>query len=197
MRVFSSPLMLRGLAASGVLVLLVGGGILVANQRGVGKVGSGAGPLGRPARVHSGAAAVGSIAATPLRYRRGAEMVLTSAVMSRADYTKADLPAGIRQEVHDTAQIGTQSSMAPTNAGRASQPQLGQATVGKLESCVSTVAASGPSAVLLVEIARYVGRPATIIVFKPINNAFDVIVVGEACGPANQDIMTRLIVPTK
>ncbi len=194
-RIWGSPLLLRGLAAAGVLVLLVGGGVLLANQRGVGRSTSGAAPA-RGVKARPSPAAVGSVAAIRLRYRHGGQFVFTNAVTSDVNYTKADLPSGIRREVANTTQVGGPSAKAAPSAVQPRQQHLlNHTTVGQLESCLSRVATGGP--VLLVELARYLGQPATIIVLRAVNDAFDVIVVGEACGPTGQDIITRLIVPTK
>lgn len=196
-RTWSSPLLLRGLAAAGVLVLLVGGGILLANQRGVGTATSGR-PATRPVNNRPGAARAGSAAATRLRYRHGGQYVYTNAVMSEVNYTRADLPAGVRHQVANSTRLSVPSSnAAPVDGAATPQHMLGRTTVGQLESCLSTVATSVPGLVQLVTVAHYLGRPATIIVFEPVDNAFDVIVVGEACGLGSQDILVRLVVPTK
>jgi len=197
-RVWSSPLLLRGLAAAGVLVLLVGGGILLANQRGVGTSSSTGGPAARPAKSRPSVGAVGSPAATMLRYQHGGHYVYTNAVASDVNYTKASLPAGVRHEVNMSAQLVAPSpNVAPVSGASTPRRTLGHTTVGQLESCLATVAPSGPSLVQLVAVARYLGRPATIIVFTPVDNAFDVIVVGEACGPSGEDVLARLVVPRK
>jgi hypothetical protein len=197
--VFSSPLILRSLAAAGVVVVLVGGGILLVNQRSASGPSNTAGSAPRTFNNRSaGIAPIGSVAATRLRYRHGAEYVYTDAVTSGRNYTKADLADGVRREVASAPNVAyPQSTMAPSSAQAGPQHRLSHTTVGQLESCLSTVAASAPGPVVLVEIARYLNLPATIIVFKAVNSAFDVIVVGEACGPAGQDIITKLVVPTK
>jgi hypothetical protein len=196
-RAWSSPLVLRGLAAAGTLVLLVGGGILLTNQRTVGTSSGIAEPASRPAKLRpNGPAAVGSVATTRLRYRHAGEFVSTNAVTEDVNYTKADLSAGVRHEVASATQLGSQSNAVPDSTPAPEpQHQLDHTTVGELESCLSAVAAG--RVVRLVELARYLGQPATIIVFKPFHNAFDVVVVGEACGAASQDIITSLAVPTK
>jgi hypothetical protein len=111
------------------------------------------------------------------------------------DYTKANLPAGIRHEVANMAQLGPTTTMPAPNAAAEPQQSISRTTVGQLESCLSAVAAD--RLVLLVEVAHYLGLPTTIIVFKPVGDAFNVIVVGETCGPASQDIIATLTVPTK
>lgn len=196
---WSPPLLVRGLAAAGVIVLLVGGGIMLANQRSVQMSGTAAGPnTHRPIRSrHNNSAAVGSTPTVVLRYQHGAESAYANAVTSDVSYTKANLPAGIRSEVASTRQIGNAGSTAvPATA----QPRPGRAlshtTVGRLESCLSSLA-SGRGLVLLVDVARYLRQPATIIVFRQVNSAYDVIVVGVACGATSQDIITSLSVPVR
>ncbi len=49
--------------------------------------------------------------------------------------------------------------------------------------------------VLLAEVARYRGVPATMIVLKATGPAFDVIVVGQACGASGQDVIARFAIP--
>lgn len=197
----SSPLLLRSLAAAGVVVLLVGGGILLVNQRGAGlssarPPGLGAEPRPRAVKNQESSAAVGSASPVTLRYRHDGEFVFANAVTSDVDYTKADLAAGIRHEVANMAQLaGPMTTMPAPSAAAEPRRPISRTTVGQLESCLSTVAAG--RLVLLVEVAHYLGLPTTIIVFRPVGNAFDVIVVGETCGPANQDIITTLTVPTK
>lgn len=202
----SSPLLLRSLAAAGVVLLLVGGGILLANQPGGGPSGAGhsgarpsglgAAPTPRAVKNQKSSAAVGSASAIALRYRHDGEFVFANAVTSDVDYTKADLPAGIRQEVANMAQLaGPPTTMPAPSAAAEPRRPISRTKVGQLESCLSTVA--GDRLVLLVEVAHYLGLPTTIIVFRPVGNAFDVIVVGQTCGPASQDIITTLTVPTK
>jgi hypothetical protein len=62
-----------------------------------------------------------------------------------------------------------------------------------LAGCLANIA-SGRQ-VLLADVARYLGKPATIIVLKPVSGAFDVIVVGLACTATKADVITRLSVP--
>jgi hypothetical protein len=197
----SSPLLLRSLAAAGVALLLVGGGILLTNQRGAAPSGArpsglGAEPSPRAVKSQESGAAVGSASAITLRYRHGGEFVFANAVTSAVNYMRTDLATGIRHEVANMAQLTSPSVTMPAPSA-AAEPRrsFSHTTVGQLESCLSTVAAD--RLVLLVEVAHYLGVPATIIVFRPVGNVFDVIVVGQTCGPASQDIITTLTVPTK
>lgn len=197
----SSPLLLRSLAAAGVVLLLVGGGVLLTNQRGTGpssarSSGLGAAPTAPRFKNRESTANVGSALTITLRYRHAGGFVYANAVASDVNYTKADLAAGVRHEVANVAQLASPSASMPAPSAVA-EPRhaLNDTTVGRLESCLSMVATD--RVVLLVEVAHYLGLPATIIVLRPVGDAFEVIVVREACGPAGQDILTTVRVPTR
>lgn len=199
-KAWTSSSLLRGLTAAAALVVLVGGGILLARGRGPvshNTAGSAPVPHSNPARNRPSAAIVGSATTTPLRYHHDGEYVYANAVKSNADYTKASLPDGVRSEVKNTAQITRPSdTTAPGESVPSSAQQFSDVTISKLESCLSAVATG--NLVLLVEVAHYLGQPATIIVLKPTspaNDVFDVIVVGQACGTSDHDVITRLTVP--
>lgn len=199
-KAWTSPWLLRGLTAAAVLVVLVGGGILLSNGRGpasqstAGSAPTTSNPASKPVRNRPSAAIVGSAATTPLRYRHDGKYVYTNAVKSNVDYTKASLPDGVRSEVKNSAEF---TNISPTIAPGESRPSathpLSGVTVSRLESCLSAVTSG--KLVLLVDVARYLGQSATIIVLKPVNGVFDVIVVGQACGASGDDVITRLTVP--
>lgn len=193
---WSSPLLLRGLAAAGVLVLVVGGGILLANQRPTGAASSAARPAARPLTHRAVSFGTGSAAATTLRYRHAGRFAYASAVTSSANYTAADLAPGVRRAAANSVQVPGPDMAVPSASGAPAQSHeiLGFG-VGRLESCLSAVAAT--SLVLLVEVARYQGQPASIIILKPASGVFHVIVVGQGCGASNPDVITRLAVPMR
>ena len=178
-------------------MLLVGGGILLANQRSVGPSSGQAGaPQSRPVKSRAPGAAVGSTAVTRLPYQHGGGHALANVVTTDVNFTKAKLPAGVRKEVAHAAQFSTPAVTIPAaTTSPGSREPLEHTTVGQLSSCLSAVAAG--RLVLLVDLARYLGQPAAIIVFKQGANAFDVIVVGEACSATNQDLITSLVVQKK
>ena len=202
---WSAPLLLRGLAAAGVRVIVVGGGILLANERPTGGA-SRAAPALRPNLARPPGAAIGSATTTQLRYRHGAGYLYADTVTSNVNYTSADLASGVRRAAENSAQVTNPSMAGPSMAGpsagagaRAGALVHGQRLlgfhIGQLESCLSAVTAS--SLVLLVDVARYQGQPAAIIVIRPASGLFHVIVVGLACDATNQDILTRLAVPVR
>lgn len=197
---WSSPLLLRGLAATGALVLVVGGGILLANSGG-GHVTAGPASGGRPASRNapqSSGINVGATGTTRLLYRAGGRSAHANAVSSSVSYSAANLAAGVRRAVSAEANLGvspdgSQPQAQPAgSAGRASH-SIGRFKVAQLERCLAVVAGRHP--VLLVEVARYLGNPAVIVVLKPVNNVLDVVVAGPACGAGSGDILRALSVP--
>jgi hypothetical protein len=134
-----------------------------------------------------------------VRYKYKGTYLDASAIQSRADYTASDLPSGVRAVVASTPAIspvmpGPQAT-GGTNGNSASSPlvRIGGVSADQLTGCLSNVA-SGEE-VLLADVAHYLGKPAVIIVLKPVTGAFGVIVVGLACTATNADAITRLSVP--
>jgi len=198
---FSSPLVLRGMAAAAGVAMVVGGGFLLARSGG----GSGAAP-GAAASSASGPrvkapSAMGSAARAQVRYQHDGQLAYTNLVTSDANYTRASLPAGVRRQVASTPPMGhtMPQSAASTSVGTSASPAPTRATtmvpIGRLEACITAIAAG--RFVMLVDEARYAGVAATIIVLRPLKGVFDVIVVGQACGASGQDVITRLTVPQK
>jgi len=211
-----APLMLRVLAgaAAAAVVVVVGGGYLYATNRSTSAQSSpsagGAIPPARP--VHSavrgenaGFAARGAIA---LSYRRGAALTTTSAVSSSLNFTLAGLHSQVRREVARRDSYGPLGNTPPTSSSPGPQPashspvagatstgSVGGVDVATLGACVSRVAAGAD--VLLVEVARYEGAPATIIIAAKSAKAktLDVSVVGRSCSASQSDIVLQVTIP--
>ena len=193
---WSSPLVLRSLAATATVALLVGGGLLFANAGGgrSGNPSAQSEPARRTGRVGAQAPRSNASALTPtqLQYQHDGKYAYTNVVTTDTSYTKENLAAKVRLQVASSASVGSRAEPF-TGQARAPHHQLGHFDVGRLESCVSAVAAG--QNVMLVDVARYMGVPAAIIVMRPVNGAFGVIVVGQACGASGQDVIARLTVP--
>ncbi len=54
---------------------------------------------------------------------------------------------------------------------------------------------AGGHPVLLVDVARYLGKPAVIVVLRPVHSTFRVVVAGLACGAGRGDVLRRLSIP--
>lgn len=202
---WSSPLMLRGLAAIGVLVLVVGGVVLATSRSGksghvvAGSAGQRSGPSSGYGPKSAGIN-VGTRHSTKLSYRSGGRNAHADAVVSGANYTTADLVAGIRREV--ASATGSKFSMSPGYTAPLPRPggpsgqvshAIGPFKLTQLERCLATVAGRRP--VLLAEVARYLGKPAVIVVLKPVNKVLNVVVAGLACGAGGGDVLKKLSMP--
>ena len=73
---------------------------------------------------------------------------------------------------------------------------MGGVSLSELAGCLDRVSAG--RRVLLADVARYLGRPATIIVLQPLTAAgvFDVTIVGLTCSASNPDVISRTTVPS-
>jgi hypothetical protein len=199
---WSSPLVLRSLAATGVLALVAGGGFLLASaHHGSGTATSGpvAAPGARKGAVNPGVHSANVSATDEVRYKYKGTYLDANAIQSRADYTGRDLASGVRAVVASTPAISPASPVPQatggTNGNSTSSPRvrIGGVSADQLAGCLSNVA-SGRK-VLLADVAHYLGKPAVIIVLKPVTGAFGVIVVGLACTATDADAITRLSVP--
>jgi hypothetical protein len=199
---WSSPLVLRGLAAAGAVVVIVGAGMVLANSHSASTSsasGSGAAqgsPRARPT-AHGGFAANGPSAAgsVGVNYLLNGQAATTTALVSETNYTRQSLPGEVRREVASHPAMGRN-----TTAGAAPQAHPSPASlpedfhIAQLEGCLNTVADG--HMVLITEIARYLGTPAAIIVLR-VGDArpLHVVVVGFACSASNPAIITTLEVP--
>jgi hypothetical protein len=133
-----------------------------------------------------------------LSYRLNGRIATTAAVASHANYTEKSLPREVRRRVASVTNVATGVTPSPVGL-RATPPKLriGDVKITALEGCLSAMAAGRQ--VLLAEIARFLGRPATIIVLKsPIDaNVFVVGIVGLGCSASNLDMIRMLTIPVR
>jgi hypothetical protein len=198
----SSPLLLRALAATGAVVIVAGAGFLLANGQTASETsagsGRGAAPAPRKASVSNVPAAHGTPSNGPayVNYRLNGKVVTTNAIASHTNFTKTSLASQVRKDVASSSVL----SGGFAGAQHASEPQPTKSTVGgvslsRLEGCLNRVAAGRK--VLLANVARYLGNPATVIVLKSLTAAdvFDVTIVGLSCSASNSDVISRTTVP--
>jgi hypothetical protein len=197
---WSSPLVLRGLAAAGALVVIVGVGMMLAN----GRIASSQSGAGAP-RVHPPAlrrtATGGYLSHRPLAagqvgvsYRLNGRVATTTALVSNDNFTRKSLPGEVRRDVTSFPAMGNASGGAanPTTESPVHLP--GGFGIPQVEGCLNTVASG--RMVLVTEIARYLGTPAAIIVLRSTHaGVFDVVVAGFACSAGNPAIIAALTVP--
>jgi hypothetical protein len=193
----SSPLVLRSQAAAGAVVILAGGGYLLASGSGspissTGRPAGGGGPLRGTAR---------SGAVTPafnLPYTQNGIAHTVSAIHSNINFAPATLARQVRRDVASggTASLGTKVAHGTAvPSATTSRRMIAGVSVLALEGCVSLVA-SGRD-VVLVDVARYEGDPATVIVTKQAHAAqtLFVTIVGLACSASHSDVITSVTIP--
>lgn len=198
----SSPLVLRTLAAAGAVVVLAGGGYLLASGSGS-STSSPAAPaagtgrsINRPAANGSNPRSSAQVGTYGLPYTRKGILSTALAVHSNLDFRRATLASQVRREIASTkvAFSGSSEQPAPENTA-VPRGQFGGASVRSLEACISLLAAGRD--VLLVDVARYEGSPATVIVTanSPAARTLFVWVVGLACSGSHSDVIADVTIP--
>lgn len=193
----SSPLLLRGLAAAGAVVIIAGAGFLLArgqiSSQGTGTASSGTRPApAAPGKQLSGPAA-GRVP-VGVHYRRNGKILTTTALASNTDYTRSTLAQQVRKEVANSARFSTGVEAQPATT-KAPAKQIAGMNIPRLEGCLNLIAAG--RRVLLADVARYVGRPAMIVVLISLKAAgvFDVAVVGLSCSASSAHMIIQATVP--
>jgi Putative zinc-finger len=199
LRRLGSPVALRALAAAAAVVLLAGGVYeliqLGASSTSSSSAGSpAAGPeVTAPASQSRGAPAAGL--ALPYQHAGGTASI--TAVMSGTHYTPGNLSGQVAAQL---ARHGQNSAVAGPNAAGPDQTHspaavsggqagtFGGIPVPALAGCVNRIAAGGH--VLLVDVARYQGARATVIVTQPAAGGPEQIwVVGPGCSASRSDLL--------
>jgi hypothetical protein len=205
---WSSPLLLRGLAAAGAVVVVAGAGLLFANNHAgqESSAGSGSGrrpALGSPARPAPSTGVTGSGVAhggysgangpVNLNYRLKGKLATARALVTHHNYTKLNLAPLVHKDVASATSFGT----GATSTSRPAAPKtvLGGIQVPTLVGCLTRLAAG--RTVLVADVARYLGRPATIVVLRTsaASHVLDVVVVGLTCSSTAPAIIAELTVP--
>lgn len=195
----SSPLVLRGLAATGAVVIIAGAGFLLAGgQSGSGGQTSGGAGSTRATIAPPGQNVANRAGSASVDYRRDGAVAAAPVSTSPVNFTPASLASQVRKQVASmsTGAISTAPSASQSAAPAATSPTAGKATVlggfsvPQLQGCLTRLAAG--RAVLLADIARYVGRPAVIVVLRsPSPEVFDVVVASLSCSSSVSDIITQ------
>ncbi len=201
---WSSPLLLRGMAAAGAVVIIAGAGLLFTQGHNSGSNNAGSGSAGReaaPAQQRPSVARKGTNAGyssggpVSLSYRLKGKIATARALATDQNYTKRNLTPLVHKDVSSAAAFGKGVTPGPTQRSSAPKAVFGGIRVPLLVACLTRLAEGGT--VVVADVARYLGRPATIVVLKSPNDAhvLDVVVVGLACSLANPNIIAELTVP--
>jgi hypothetical protein len=186
----SSPLALRTAAAAAAVVVIAGGAYEVVQH-----VGSSS-----PARSTPGAGAarvprtagplITSGAAPGLHYLHDGRQASITPVTTSVNFTPANLRSEVSSELSRHGAVKAAGSAAAAPAAQPT-PSYAQSYGSALQDCVNRIAAGHQ--VLLVEIARYQGAPATVIV--TVSSGADpeqAWVVGPGCSAGRSDVLAHV-----
>jgi hypothetical protein len=200
----TSPVAVRVLAAAAAAAVIAGGSYALVQRQApsspLASAGRNPAAGSRASNASGGAAALGRLTVGPsLRYSQHSSFVPVS---TATNYLPGQLTAqvsGTLSRVHgDTSKFNAAAgiSTAPHQPGAAPdrRAQFGGIPVTAIEGCVTRIA--GGRHVLLVDVARYLGKPATVIVAAVPGAAADLLwVVGPACSAAQSDVLARRSLP--
>lgn len=203
----SSPMALRVMAATGAAVIVVGGAYELASH-GQGST-SGPAATGAAAPSHGrGAPSVGSIVPQMYAGPAGRERPVPT-IVTKTQYTPANLQAQVAAVVSLAGKSGelkpASASSGVTNSGLAGPEPTAStgplhgvnspaqsAADRQLIGCVDRVTAGRIP--LLVDIAYFEGKRATIIIFAAVRGVpAQALVVGSACSKTSSDVLDHQV----
>jgi hypothetical protein len=207
----SSPMMLRGLAAAGAVVLLAGGGYAIVAGTGLFSAPGNVTAEKSQARPAAGGASNGVMApahaAGPaLQYRHGGREASITPITTDTNFTRASLArqasAAVISYGRGFTMTGPNAAGASVHGSAASIPPAAQQAVTSgttgvpvLRGCVNRMDAGGM--VLLVDVARYQGAPATVIVTEAaVTGPMQIWVVGADCSASRSDMLAHATAAT-
>lgn len=192
---FSSPLA-GSLAAVGAAVIIAGGGYEIAAHIGdAAPAGSSAHEAQPPAASAQGRAVAGPVRNGPdLQVQESGHNQSVGSVVTSTNFVPDRLQAQAEATIQgrysklNAAQRDLTSPFAAANG-------MPSGSTAQLSKCVSNVAAGRQ--VLLVDIAKYQLKPATIIVVgTPPNGPGTIYAVGAGCSSSNRDILAQRPLPS-
>jgi hypothetical protein len=197
-----SPLALRALGTAAVAVVIAGSIYGFAQLAPSGQSGSTAGGS-------SSAAGLGEPAATGpnspvLHYRSGGRLATFTPFSTRTNFQRRRLTSQVSSELQNSRRsLPTSGKMntntrlhaapAPASASLQHGSSFGGMAVKDLQGCVTRIAAGGT--VRLVDVARYQGKRATIIVVASGTGGTRVFVVGPGCSGSRSDLIAQASLP--
>jgi hypothetical protein len=185
---FTSPLALRTGAAVAAAVVIAGGSYALVSH-----TGSGSSPTSSSI---SGPSTSRAQAGPSVSYRHAGHQASIKTVKSGFDYKSATLAGqaarliAIQQSAASPGTLHANGSMSTLGTSGAAPSAASPAapSTSKLQGCVDRI--SGGKSVLLVDVAEYMGKPATIIVVGTSSRA-EVYAVGSGCSSSVSDILAK------
>lgn len=189
----------RALATAGAIALIGGGGYEIASHSGIGTTTASSASSGNTSVP---AAEASQAVGAPVNYGHGAQARSIATMTSSTDFEPSTLVAQV-VAAWNAAQVENVRAGPPVNSPLAQSSATSSSglrnlasdhvlTGESLGSCVGRFATPGLT-VQLVENARYMGKPATIIVTSaPSSHAAEVWVVGESCSASHMDLLDHV-----
>jgi hypothetical protein len=194
-----SPLAVRALAAAAAVVVIAGG-VYGAIQLAGGQSGINGAASSAAAPAHAAIPGVGP----PLRYTSAGRPADITPVSTSMNFTSRQLTSQVRSALNSgrslhnlapEASVQRSASAAPLTAAGGQggvRSFFGGVSVTALQGCVQRISAGRQ--VLLVDVGRYQGRPATVIVVKA-GHGSRILVVGPQCSRSGSDVIARASLP--
>jgi hypothetical protein len=206
-RGFAAPVAVRALAAAAAVVVLAGGGYAILHgtaspTSGPSSSGAASGRKSVPSYARpAGLPSSGMSFGPALDYRTSAGPASFRPVASADNYRPGHLTAQVAStlvrfgQLHAAEEPATRTIQTATpGTSPAATGSFGGVPVGVIEGCVNRVAAG--HRVLLVDLARYRGERATVIVISGPAPASDHLwVVGPGCSALSSDVLAQADLP--
>jgi hypothetical protein len=130
-----------------------------------------------------------------MNYRLNGRIATARALTSHHNYTKQNMIPLVRKDVASTTVLG--KSATPGTYARPASPGalFGGIKVLQLVGCLTRLAAG--RSILVADVARYLGQPATIVVMRSSASAHElnVAVVRLTCSRASPEIIAQVTIP--
>lgn len=191
----SSPVAVRTLAAAAAVALLAGGGYALTRIGASPGAKAPASAAGRAAPKASGPLIFGPVQ----HYRRAGHQASFTPVRSSTDFRPGTLKQQVGAELARSSRamagqgVPVMSGLPSTHAAPGRAP-VAFGNMSDLDGCVNRIAAGNQ--VLLVDVARYQGSPATVIVTATAGGPEQAWVVGAGCSASRSDIVAHVILPS-
>ena len=130
-----------------------------------------------------------------LHYRLRGRIADARALLSGHDYNMRNMAPLIHKEVASTTEFGKGATPGASQPATPAGATFGGVRIPTLTGCLTRLAAG--RAILIADVARYLGRPATIVVLRTSANAHElnVVVVRLTCSAANPEIIAQVTIP--
>jgi hypothetical protein len=129
-----------------------------------------------------------------MNYRLNGRVATARALTSRHDYTRHNMARLVHNDVASTTVLGKNATPGPYPRAASPGAVLGGIKVLKLMGCLTRLAAG--RSILVADVARYLGQPATIVVMRAVSaQQLNVAVVRVTCSLASPEIIAQVTIP--